>query len=390
MLKTIKINLFLLILVFSTASCNKQTDKEKIEAPTGFKQYSKETTPNNKKNLFFFHLHHCPNCTLVQNHLINTTAFQEATKEYNRYYLELGQTFGKELKKKYSIVGAPVFVLADKNFKPLSTSEYGLISLSDFKTWLNTGKSSLPVGEIEAIKIISKKYKLKQASEYKGVYQIFSDLEKETKKKFNWSEFLDYSHQVLQNWSNSKFLKSDKFANHYRIGFGYMKLAALAKKVDKTKYHDFLKAFIKQLEYINSGSIKADYGSYMLQIYSYIELKDDKKVDELTKLMEKANPNNKTLLYRGLAYGYLMYRDDCKKVFEYTSKLSLEQIPVQTDRIYQTFLRAQCYKKENNLVALKKEYAELLNSLDDDLELAFHDRIKKIKDIISEVKDSKK
>lgn len=390
MFKTAKKSLFFIIIILLTASCKKQVATEKIESPLGFIEYSKKIQSNKKKNLFFFHLHHCPNCTLVQNHLINTKAFQEATKEYNRYYLELGRPLGKELMKKYSIGGAPVFVLADKDFKHLSTSQYGLLSLTGFKTWLSTGKISPPAGEIAAIKKISDKYDLKKAPKYKGIYQLFSKLENEEKTALNWSEFLNYSHSTLLNWSNAKFLDSDKFANHYRIGLGYMKLASLAKKKDKTKYHSFLKECIKQFEHINSDSLQADYGSYIFQIYSYIELGDDKKVNELTKLMEKANPNNRTLLYHSLAYGYLTYRGDCKKVFEYTNKLSLDQIPVQTDRIYQAFYRAQCYKKENNLKTLKEEYTELLKSLDDDLESAFPDRIKKIKGMIAELESKTK
>jgi len=293
--------------------------------------------------------------------------------------------------EKYSIRGAPVFVLADKDFKILSTSKYGLLSFTDFSSWLQTGKISAPAEELKSLTNITKKFGLTEMQDSTDLYKVFSELEKSTDLKINWDEFIDYSDQTLQKWSTSKFDSKDVYANHYRLGLSYMLLAELSKsKIDNDTYTKMLRKALEEYEKINSGNVKADVGSYMFQMSLYIKLNNDKKVNKLVTLLEKENPSNKTLLYIGLANSYLNTRKDCKKVFEYTSKMKLEDIPTPADRIYQVYFRAQCHEKTKDLVSLKAEYNELLESLGDSYLKAFPDKLEKIETLIKKLEKIQK
>lgn len=387
-------SLALLFLIFFT-SCSKNAELVKI--PKGFQVYSEKIKSNQNPNLFFFQLHHCPNCSLVQNHLIDTAAFQELTKGYNRYFLELGQPLGKKLMDRFSIRGAPIFVLTDKNFNFISKSSYGFLGFSEFHKWLKTGNATIPKYELEAMDQITQKYKTLTVKPYEGMYQVFTELQKNKmtlslKKESNvitidkeLAKFLDDAHIILQSWSKKVVVDSDKFVNHYRIGIAYMTLADLTKEINVNKYSFYLNESLNQIKQINSGDIKSDIGAYILQLSLYIKLHNDTKVEELVNEISNTKPLNKTLLYHGLAYSYLNFRDDCDKVMKYTDKLKLNEIPTDTDKIHHVFFRASCYKKVKNLYALKKEFNHLQRTVNPEVKIAFPKQIDLIKQMISEL-----
>jgi|GEM_PF-2184391 len=365
---------------------------EKVAHPEGFVEYTRNVKPNGKKNLFFFHVHHCPNCHLTMNHLINTKSFQTLTKSYNRYSLELGRPLGGELMKKYDVQGGPVFVLADADFKPISKSPYGFLDIAAFTHWLETGLSEPPAGEIRALSRLLPQGHSKSVENYKGLYEYLMELTSQYKEKDQKQmlSVVSLASRQLNTWSQTPFSENEAYGNYYRLSQSFWKLATLAEAVQKKSGRPYLEKALQHIRKIQSPDTLKNLGSHILELLILIELKNESEVDALVQKLTRLKSDNWVLIYGSLAYGYLKFQKNCEKVMTYTDKIPFHTLPVETERMNIAYLRFQCHAKRNDLASAEKDFSLLQDSLSPEIKQAFPKKFERVEALIKELRKKAK
>jgi len=380
---------FLMITVVLLLCCEKKTvSEERRHTVLGFVEYTSAVKPNGKENLFLFEYQHCPSCDLLRNHLIKTQSFQDLTKKFNRYVVELGTPLGKKLAKKYDIPASSIFVLTKSDLTQISVSPFGLMSIEAVQEWLSTGVAALPQLELEITQNLSKKYNLAPEHSVKGVRGLLTLFDKDRSSAEALALTSDLEGE-LQLWSKKSFSARDANSNYYAIAQSYFKLAEKVHKIDKVVAKKLYQKSLIQFDRINSGDIDKDFGRVVLQFPPYIRLGEDRKVESEAKKLVRGRPGSRPTVFAGLAIDYFYYGENCPMVLKYGEMIQVKDLPVEGDQFVHAETLAKCYFKNKDLKSLRKMHASINRLISPQLKTWYAERFSKLKADLKSVEAQK-
>ena len=189
----------------------------------------------------------------------------------------------------------------------------------------------------------------------------------------------------MASWSRASFSRNDALGQYHRLAYAYWNLANIGQKVTGKIDRKSLNEAIHQFKRMESGNVAKDYGILINQIYLNTQLGNESQIDLLRKKILAHGPKNRLMLYSGLAHAYLYYQKDCEKVLKYSSKMPLESIPVETERINMTSYRIRCHQIHGDKKSAQKDYDLLIANTSKEIRKAFSEKMDKIQKIMDEL-----